>query len=93
VGGLRGRRGGGGVKQWKEHQGCCFHTNQAIGPQKSDRVAIKVNKNDNFFSFDFEFCTISLLVMHDTKIFGKNSFDWTIMGKATIIPRSLKNSD
>jgi hypothetical protein len=25
---------------------------------------LKVHKNENFFSFDFEFCTISLLVMH-----------------------------
>jgi hypothetical protein len=46
--GLRGRRGE--VKQWKEHQGCCFHTNQATNPQKSDGVAIKVNKNENFLA-------------------------------------------
>ncbi len=40
--GLRGRRGE--VKQWKEHQGCCFHTNQAIQTlkKKSDGVAFKV---------------------------------------------------
>ncbi len=25
---------------------------------------LKVHKNENFFGFDFEFCTISLLVMH-----------------------------
>jgi hypothetical protein len=25
---------------------------------------LKVHKNENFFSFDFEFCTISMLVMH-----------------------------
>ncbi len=24
---------------------------------------LKVHKNENFFDFDFEFCTISLLVM------------------------------
>jgi hypothetical protein len=24
---------------------------------------LKVHKNENFFGFDFEFCTISLLVM------------------------------
>ncbi len=27
------------------------------------RVTLKVHKNENFFGFDFEFCTISLLVM------------------------------
>ncbi len=26
--------------------------------------ALKVHKNENFFGFDFEFCTISMLVMH-----------------------------
>ncbi len=26
-------------------------------------ACLKVNKNDNFFGSDFEFCTISLLVM------------------------------
>ncbi len=26
-------------------------------------VPLKVHKNENFFGFDFEFCTISLLVM------------------------------
>ncbi len=26
-------------------------------------VALKVHKNENFFGFDFEFCTISVIVM------------------------------
>jgi len=26
-------------------------------------ICLKVHKNENFFGFDFEFCTISLLVM------------------------------
>jgi hypothetical protein len=26
--------------------------------------SLKVQKNENFFGFDFEFCPISLLVMH-----------------------------
>jgi hypothetical protein len=26
--------------------------------------SLKVHKNENFFGFDFEFCPISLLVMH-----------------------------
>jgi hypothetical protein len=25
---------------------------------------LKVHKNENFFGFDFEFCSISMLVMH-----------------------------
>jgi hypothetical protein len=25
---------------------------------------LKVHKNENFFGFDFEFCTISMLVLH-----------------------------
>ncbi len=28
------------------------------------KMLLKVHKNENFFGFDFEFCTISLLVMH-----------------------------
>jgi hypothetical protein len=32
---------------------------------------LKVNKNDNFFGSDFEFCTISLLVMLNIKILQK----------------------
>jgi hypothetical protein len=26
--------------------------------------SLKVHKNDNIFGFDFELCTISMLVMH-----------------------------
>ncbi len=26
--------------------------------------SLKVHKNENFFGFDFEFCTISMLFMH-----------------------------
>jgi hypothetical protein len=36
------------------------------------------------FASDFEFCTIYI------KIFGKIFFDWSMMGGATIVPRSLK---
>jgi hypothetical protein len=53
---------------------------------------LKIHKNENFFGFDFEFCTISMLVMHKNKISVKKIFDWTIMGGATIIPRSLKTT-
>ncbi len=29
-----------------------------------NQEVLKVHKNENFFGFDFEFCPISLLVMH-----------------------------
>jgi hypothetical protein len=29
-----------------------------------NKYTLKVHKNENFFGFDFEFCPISLLVMH-----------------------------
>jgi hypothetical protein len=34
---------------------------------------LKVHKIDNFFGFDFEFCTISLLDMLKYQHFGKNA--------------------
>jgi hypothetical protein len=34
-----------------------------IGPLKGWFSCLKVHKNENFFGSDFEFCTISLLVM------------------------------
>jgi hypothetical protein len=39
----------------------------------------KVHKNENFLGFDFEFCTVSLLVM--LKYEGFAIFDWAIMGE------------
>jgi hypothetical protein len=54
---------------------------------------IKIHKNENFFGFDFEFFTISYCKSCiNNKISVKNLFDWTIMGGATIIPRSLKTT-
>ncbi len=32
--------------------------------KKWARPLLKVHKNENYFGFDFEFCTISMLVMH-----------------------------
>jgi hypothetical protein len=41
--------------------------------------------------FDFEFCTVSLLVMLKyMKVVQKIIFDWPIMGEGRINPRSLK---
>jgi hypothetical protein len=36
---------------------------------------LKVHKNENFFGFDFEFCTVSLLVMLKYQGFVKRHFD------------------
>jgi hypothetical protein len=39
---------------------------RSLERSKTKRIAcsLKVHKNENFFGFDFEFCTISLFVMH-----------------------------
>ena len=55
-------------------------------------VYLKVHKIENFFDSDFEICVISLLVIINNKVLVKHFFDWTIMGGATIIPRSLKTT-
>ena len=34
-----------------------------IKGRKSNKAVLKVHKNENFFGSDFEFCTISLLLM------------------------------
>ena len=36
--------------------------------------SLKVHKNDNFFGFGFDFCTVSLLVMLKYEGFVKNNF-------------------
>jgi hypothetical protein len=33
-------------------------------PDPNPYGTLKVHKNENFFGFNFEFCTISMLVMH-----------------------------
>jgi hypothetical protein len=35
---------------------------------------LKVHKNENFFGFDFEFCTVSLLIMLKYEGFVKQNF-------------------
>ncbi len=40
---------------------CCTGRKSVLG---ADIGWLKVHKNENFFGFDFEFCTISMLVMH-----------------------------
>ena len=43
--------------------GACSVMNTAASLCKTSHP-LKVHKNENFFGFDFEFCTISFLVMH-----------------------------
>ncbi len=50
----------------------------------------KVHKIENFFGFDFEFCTISLVVMHKYQDCGNKILDWTNMEGAPIVPHSLE---
>jgi hypothetical protein len=35
---------------------------------------LKVHKNENFFDFNFEFCTISMLVIHKKEDFSEKFF-------------------
>jgi hypothetical protein len=55
-------------------------------------LILKVLKNENFFGFDFEFCTVSLPVMLKYEGFVKTIWDWAIMGGGRIIPRCLKTT-
>ncbi len=56
---------------------------QAQGPNRANcfkqrdfkqLLSLKVNKNENFFGFDFEFNTVSLLVMFKYDGFVTNNF-------------------
>ncbi len=59
----------------------------------SGKISLKVHKIENFFGFDFEFYTVSLLVMLKYEGFEQQTiFDWTIMGGGRIIPRSPKTT-
>jgi hypothetical protein len=52
-------------KNWfREKRTGLFCDSIDFNPSKVERKpTLKVHKNENFFGFDFEFCTISLLVM------------------------------
>ncbi len=52
-------------------------------------ICLKVHKNENFFGFDNEFILFHCYLCINNKILEKFFFDWTIMGGATIIPRSF----
>jgi hypothetical protein len=55
------------------------------------RTHLKEHKHDNFFGFDFEFCTIYYLIVSYAKIlrfWKKKCFDWATMGADRIVQRS-----
>ncbi len=56
------------------------------------RLPLKVHKIEIFLSFDSKICIISLVVMSKYKDFTKKIFDWAIIGRGTIFPRSLKTT-
>ncbi len=41
-----------------------FNYSFFVKSKKGLQYGLKVHKNENFFGFEFEFCPISLLVMH-----------------------------
>ncbi len=45
-------------------QGRVSHTTNTWDTMLNPNLNLKVHKNENCFGFDFEFCTISVLVMH-----------------------------
>jgi hypothetical protein len=51
---------------------------------------LKVHTNENFFGFNFEICTVSLLVMIKYEGFVKIFFDWAMNGGVTIVALSLR---
>jgi hypothetical protein len=53
--------------------------------QSNAWVPLEIHNNEKFLSSDFEFCTISLLVMHKYKV-----FDCANIGGGTIFLNSLK---
>ncbi len=58
----------------------------------STKKYLKVHKIENFFGFDFEVYTVSLLVMLKYEGFVTNNFGLAIMGGGRIIPHSLKTT-
>ncbi len=57
---------------------------------KNPSVTLKVHKIENFFGSDFEFSTISLLLLLKYYDFVKKIFDWAMNGGDLIVPRSLR---
>ncbi len=53
---------------------------------------LKVHKIENFFGFDFEICTVSLLVMSKYKSLPTNFFVCAIIGGVTIFLRSPRTT-
>jgi hypothetical protein len=54
------------------------------------RIYLKVQRNENFLASILNIVLFHCYLCINNKILGKIFFDWTIIGGATIIPRSLK---
>ncbi len=55
-------------------------------------AVLKVHKIEIFFASILKFVIFLCQLCQNIKILGKHFFDWTILGGATIIPRSLKTT-
>ncbi len=53
---------------------------------------LKVHKNENFLASILNFVLFQCQLRINNKILVKKVLDWTIMGGATIIPRSPKTT-
>jgi hypothetical protein len=53
-------------------------------------VSLKVHKNENFFVSNFEFCSISLLVMLKYYGFVKKNFDGAFLGELRLFSLVLR---
>jgi hypothetical protein len=53
---------------------------------------LKVHKNENFLASILNYVLFHCYLCINNKILGNKFFDWTIMGGATIILRSLKTT-
>ncbi len=52
-------------KEFKDFYKSSKTMSRLAGTRRIESISLlKVHKNENFFGFDFEFCPISLLVMH-----------------------------
>ncbi len=54
--------------------------------------SLKVHKNENFLASILNFVLFQCYLCINNKILVKKKFNWTIMGEATIIPRSPRTT-
>jgi hypothetical protein len=59
-----------------------------LGDKVDSGIGLKVHKIEIFLASILKFVIFLCQLCQNIKILGKFFFDWTIMGGATIIPRS-----